>query len=272
MMRFKNIFFGFSLFIFSSISFAAEDRLECVLPNGDKFVLIQNYKLSSLNVLGMNRRSNESGFVVYFEPAKRPKFFRKREISQPETRYVGDAKDAGQVCLKFSTVGRYRFTNTNVYSDDNGGTFKMLLPNGFRYDRFGIFNLTRERELQDQFPSISGSSENSSATSANRKLRPDSLTESVDYVSRHMPVRIVDAEGGTYIEVALEPNATDHSCGQKPPGECPIIAVWQAISKDDRKSWSQAKISKDAKAFVIGKTLNEQPGFATVGEWKRGPG
>lgn len=43
---------------------------------------------------------------------------------------------------------------------------------------------------------------------------------------------------------------------------CPITAVWQYHSIDGGKTWSKPKVTKDAKLFVIGKTIKEQPGVA----------
>lgn len=41
-----------------------------------------------------------------------------------------------------------------------------------------------------------------------------------------------------------------------------IIAVWQSHSIDGGKTWSKPIITKDAKLFVIGKSIKEQPGVA----------
>ena len=44
--------------------------------------------------------------------------------------------------------------------------------------------------------------------------------------------------------------------------DCPIAIVWQSQSTDNGKTWSKPIITKDAKLFVIGKSIKEQPGVA----------
>jgi len=44
--------------------------------------------------------------------------------------------------------------------------------------------------------------------------------------------------------------------------DCPIAIVWQSHSTDNGKTWNKPIITKDAKLFVIGKSIKEQPGVA----------
>jgi hypothetical protein len=48
----------------------------------------------------------------------------------------------------------------------------------------------------------------------------------------------------------------------KEQADCPIAAVWQSHSADGGKTWSKPIITKDAKLFVIGKSIKDQPGVA----------
>lgn len=72
--------------------FAAQDELECVLPNGDKFILINKYDYSFLAKFFSHaaERTNQHGFEAYYESKKvkrlfakaihRPRSFRPYEI------------------------------------------------------------------------------------------------------------------------------------------------------------------------------------------------
>lgn len=217
---------------------AAQDELECVLPNGDKFVLINKYDYSPLAkfVPHAATRGNDYGFDVYFKPSGE---LRVNQAMYNFGRFSVSSEIARKrVCAKFTLVDQLYGTITGLKIQEN----HLLIPMVAGWS--APLNLLNAQE---------------------------DIAKGLGYL---MPppgalIRKVSAE--IVIEYALYSSADAQKFSTAQViSISPVLAVIQTISHDSGKTWVKPAIVKKAKLFVIGKSMSEQPYVAKPGEWKSG--
>jgi hypothetical protein len=230
---------GCVAFTQSACSYPAQDELECVLPNGDKFELVAKYDYEPLSevlqyVGDVAQRLNQQDFEV------------RHKSSNGE--YAGDSIDQiskrgreqlstedGRIktCSEFSLI-RDTYTTPRRVRLPSGATskdFQTINRPAIQFD--AIKKLAASKGFQFYFPSRGYFG----------------LFDSKLIMERPL------------INLNVELDFTQ-----------PIEGVFQIASADNGQTWSEPIVTKESKLFVIGKSLFDQLGIAKPGKYKIGPG
>lgn len=220
------------LFSQSVLAGQREDYLECELSNGDKFILINKYDYSPL-----------------------ARFTRHGANRTNQIGFIGHFK-----------------TNNGIASVESMGNF----------GKFDVsVDLERKKTCSSFF--LIGNKSQSSAyifnTSNNEAVREDvpfpdhRIIDALDmdaekqglFTPRHPTPYHIKNGNNIRIEYSLTKIASLVKSNI-------VDAIITVESTDNGQTWSAPIITKDAKLFVIGKSILDQPAVAKPGKWKKGPG
>ena len=224
---------------YAQLTIPKEDRVECLLQNGDKFVLILQYKWDPAARLFAHATSRykSGGFNVWYQEKGKGKLIDLDE--DIGYAYAKTHEVRGELCSRAGIYG-------GIINSPGG---KQKLPSSTYFIGINLpFNMEILLRMERDDIEIKKQLDDLQATLFARGL------------SYGM------AKGAMFSELPLQREICMNS-------DCrsPIVAVWQSFSKDLGKSWSDPIITKDSKLFVMGKTPYEQPGVAKPGKFKLGP-
>jgi hypothetical protein len=228
---------GCVAFTQSACSYPAQDELECVLPNGDKFELVAKYDYEPLSYIlkhigDVAERLNQQRFDVFFVPIDEKKWPTPIAGLSHASLFRSE-KGRQEICSNFTFI---RNTHTATYkvhlpTTEVSKDFQIINTPTLKFD--AIKKMTATESLQPYFPTRGYFG----------------LLESKLIMERPL------------INLNVELDFTQ-----------PIEGVFQITSADNGQTWSNPVVTKDSKLFVIGKSLFDQPGIAKPGKYKIGPG
>jgi hypothetical protein len=222
----------------SACSVPAQDKLECLLPNGDKMILINEFDYQLGPPCGhCTSRVNNTGFEPYFKPSK-GKRWADASTSPMGNSSLDTLENRQKLCAAFGSFGQSVSSNGNVILDSST---KQRLRNALGFDYIGaIYQNPLDQSLGLQKLSWLRYRYAS-------KLAENTLVYELPYAES------TDMDKNNIV-------------GAK------VLRVIQTISTDGGKTWSEPIITTDSKIFVMGKPLIEQTGIAKPGEYSIGPG
>ena len=222
----------------SACAVQKQDELECVLSNGDKFVLIATFDYTapifSLGCWHCKSRVNETQFKAYFEP-KGQKQWPEVASNQIDYRLSELKTEEGRqrICSVFALI-------SGTYSADG----RVLVPG--------------EKRFRSVPRPYSDASKNFVTQMQNQKMLAISAIYLALIDNKLISELFLVRPGDTSAK-------NDHYSR-------PLLGAGRSVSIDNGKTWSDDIIATDSKLFIIGKSLLEQPGVAKPGRYKVGPG
>ena len=247
---------------------AAQDYLECDLSNGDKFILINKYDYSAMAKFTRHgaSRINQSGFNGFYQKSgngleKSPSVWMS---ASPNDLDVNRYHQREFLCVRF-----------NIYNLDKAHNFPVSAYKSIRFF-FGKYRwlLSDEQEKTLNAAKVTTQEGQDSRLKLQKEYeRLIAIQYGVDANSLSGYSLLGKAGEVIWAELSFESkNATCITTSNGTNSTCPIFAVWQTQSTDNGQTWSDPIITKDAKLFVIGKSILDQPAVAKPGKWKKGPG
>jgi hypothetical protein len=227
----------------SACSITVEDSLECVLPDGDKFLLIATADYSPLAAVVRpiarhppSARVNQTQFKAFFVP----KSGKRSESSVGGTQHDMNRlkTEAGRraICARFSLVNGYYSIDGQVKI--RRGDVLEALAHESPYITLSDPGFQEQKKRLDLF-----------------------LVYEVGYV-----VKV----GNQFVSESLFIQEVGNQSGDML--DFPISHVYQQVSIDDGKTWTDPIFTQNSKIAVIGKSVLNQPGLAKPGNFHIAPG
>lgn len=248
---FKLFLFGVGFLLMSAIAgIPFADMHTCELPNGDKVKTRTSsnwYLLKGLNPhgSGWGKETVKSWYV----PKEWWKF---RMSSQYELN-----------CVNSRMFGELISLNERRFIKKNDELSPLNISSAEVLDGWRGFHWTlTAQEQQQQLIEIKNARKKGRDFNVEFAFynRIDKQKRKQYGIDEHLQLGYYSFMGKFGKEFWYEFSFVDEKCNQN--SLCPIISVWQYHSTDGGKTWSRPIITKDAKLFVIGKTIKEQPGVA----------
>lgn len=227
---------GVTAFLFSCAGVPRQNYLECNLSNGDQFKLIDNYKWNPLvrliPVPHPPSNDNDRGiYKVYFKPKG---WWWPVDLEETEDiRYdLEDIQMRKEICSNY-----------------------FILGNQTQSTRGQIINVDGDKIIKEDMPYPP------------HKLIDATFDEAIKLglYSTYYPEGFnIKSDRSIVYEYALTKDRTF-----KVPNI--VDAVIVVKSTDNGRTWSTPIIRTEAKLFIIGKSVYDQPIVAKPGKWKIGP-
>jgi hypothetical protein len=230
------------------------DMHTCELPNGDK---VKNQKIYTVSLLGKILGST----IMYHTNAGQPDVISDRFWYSPSNWFKRNI-----------SIERSGMNLTDYRSDCS---YYAIFGNMLSLGNAGDYNLTTDQEfdLPKEHNLIAPYSDDPILPLVKKELLAKNLMPTFLEVKAEMNALNLDSsrvfiklDNSTLI---YEASLVNKNKEDKPRGcdgyfdDCsPVVAVWQSHSTDNGKTWSKPIITKNAKLFVIGKSIKEQPGVA----------
>lgn len=256
----KSIPWGLGYIVLFALPLA--DMRTCELPNGDQIKSRQVYFYS---IIG-----DVSKVIFWHSNANNGPPFSSKSwyVTKEGFKFSVDEDNSGIECYRHNVLGDliYLFADGFFLKIDHKLLSANLLPTpndkfprGIYYewelseqDRKFINQSLTTADIPKEKAEIKITDEEIDKQLRNKYDLDDSLLFSYRYFWGKYGI-------GLYKEYGFE--LAQGNC-RNSAGDCPIAAVWQTHSTDNGKTWSKPIITKDAKLFVIGKSIKEQPGVA----------
>ena len=209
-----------------------EDYLECELSNGDRFVLINKYDYSSMAKYIPHAASRINQFGFIVYFKPKNGGLLEESVGNYGRFDVSIELEREKTCSRFFVLEGRAQSSAYIFNEANGKTTRESVP----FPDYKLIDaLDEEAKNKAYIPPLYPTPYD---IKNSENLRVEySLTKARSLVL----LNIVDA----------------------------IIAI---ESTDNGQTWSAPIITKDAKLFVIGKSILDQPAVAKPGKWSKGPG
>lgn len=260
MIRLKEIvFLALVLLSTSACAITRSDVLECGLPDGSKFILTSKYQWNpiSINPHGSSNHHQES-FSVTFRPSNS---WKKIELNRSVSYVpISDENYRNDMCMSF-----------NIFYMDNSNNNRKFPINHFRELEYMFGNFSWILNQEDKSEIKRAKDEDSEIGEKRHYAVYDAVTEAYKRIYRTKASKngapdsmdlsgynqVAKVKSKTYAEITFETKGA--YCEDSPLfSKCPITAVWQSISTDEGKTWTDPIITKDAKIYELGKSILEQ--------------
>jgi hypothetical protein len=252
-----------------------QDRLECVLPNGGRFLLVSDFDYwpvpTPLVPHPPNMRENQSPWRASYKT----RGHRSSPVLVEED--MGSRGPLRESYVREDMCAAFQLIRGNVVSPS-----KILFPGQSEFTHLSlellVFPETKSLEMT--------SSERIKFEAIFDKGTTPARLESRKYwySLQVQKLRSIGVDGERYrhatgvvrlarLEDALVKETMFVSSGAdcESAGACPATAVWQARSTDGGRTWSPTEFKTTSELFVLGKSARDQPGIAKPGRYKVGP-
>lgn len=252
-----------------------QDRLECILPNGGRFLLVSDFDYwpvpTPLVPHPPNMRENQSPWRASYKA----KGHRSSPVLVEED--MGSRGPLRESYVREDMCSAFQFIRGNVVADSKilypaEKSFSALPHSLARFEEATRLELSEDERKRSNAIFDKG---NMDAVRESTKFEQSVQAQKLNALGvdgtkyRAVPHRAMVARIGDSLVKELPFVAYGGECESS--DSCPITAAWQARSTDGGRTWSATEFKTTSELFVLGKSARDQPGIAKPGRYKVGP-